>query len=69
MPGATECMGGPWWEHLSLRPHGRILQPCFEHPVTLLCNKSPDIMEREAWQLVMGSETTEPVIPHQENKY
>lgn len=63
-----ERMGGPWWERLSLRPHGRILRPYFEHPVTLLCNKSPNIMAREAGQLVMGSETTEPVIPHQKNK-
>lgn len=42
--------------------------PYVEHPVASLCNKSPDIMGREARQLVMGSETTELVIPHQKNK-
>lgn len=36
---------------LSLRPRGRILCPCFEHLVSLLCKGSPHGMEGEALQL------------------
>lgn len=69
MPRVTELIRGQWEFLLSLRPHRRVLCPYFEHLVTLLYKRSPNIMEGEAFQLVIGSETTEFVVLHQKKKY